>query len=188
MSLLGGEQHPADAGAVHFDAQIVPVRMSCRERRQILAVAEADFGDPQGTAAEGCRQVQRFRLEFDAVLWPQHLQGPLLCLRDAAGARHERPHGAGMFVLGHGVQAVAVSMAIKAGAQARAQAGAMPQTARALLQRPPRAHIDADDRQSQRLPLCDSTRHMGPRLPAGHALARGGQRASAGRAMEHNAA
>ena len=89
------EHQPADAGAMHFDAEIVALRMRGGERGQVLAVAEADLDDARRAAAEQRIEIQRLRLELDAVLRPQQIERALLRVGDAPGARDEGADGVG---------------------------------------------------------------------------------------------
>jgi hypothetical protein len=55
---------------MHFDAQVVALWMRRGKRRQMIAVAKADFEDTGRLSAEEGVKVEGLRLESDAVLWP----------------------------------------------------------------------------------------------------------------------
>ena len=86
---LDREQQPSDAGTVHVDSQIVPLGMSRRQRREMLAVAEADLDRSRCVAAEQGVEVQRARVELQAVPRPQQLQCALLGLGNSPAAGYK---------------------------------------------------------------------------------------------------
>jgi hypothetical protein len=53
-----GLQQATDAGAMHLDAEVVALAMRGRERREVLAVAEADLERERRDAAEDGREVE----------------------------------------------------------------------------------------------------------------------------------
>ena len=95
---FGAQQQMTDTCAVHLDPQEIFLGMRCRERQQILAVAEADLHD-QGCASakaggevkgrNGCGAIGVLQRWIDAEARPALGQRPLLGRRDASGAQHE---------------------------------------------------------------------------------------------------
>jgi hypothetical protein len=67
---LDPKEEAPDARAMHFDAQVVALWMRRGKRRQMIAVAKADFEDTGRLSAEEGVKVEGLRLESDAVLWP----------------------------------------------------------------------------------------------------------------------
>jgi hypothetical protein len=67
---LEREQQASDARTVDFHAEVIALRMSFGERRQMIPVAKADFDDPRGAPPKERIQIQRLRCEGNAEPWP----------------------------------------------------------------------------------------------------------------------
>jgi len=80
---------------MHFDANIVDVRIVLRQVADHLSGAEADL-EAQGRAApEDALQIQGLVPQFDAVGRPMILQGALLRRRQPARSQHETSNVSG---------------------------------------------------------------------------------------------
>ena len=73
------EQQSPNARSMDFDAEVIPFRVRCGERRQVLAIAESDLHDPRSAPAEERFKIQRLRVEGDAITSAQPNKGALLC-------------------------------------------------------------------------------------------------------------
>ena len=94
---LQAEQHAPHSGPVHFNAEVIPLRMCRGQRQEILAVAETDLGCTRRAAAEQRIQLER-SLRIDPELRPKHLQRALLGRCDAPGTRDEGADRAGRMI------------------------------------------------------------------------------------------
>src|SRR5450755_4370631 len=65
-ALLNPHEQSSHARAVDFDAEVVALRMRCCQRRQMIAIAEADFDNAWRPPAEEGVKVEDLRLEVDA--------------------------------------------------------------------------------------------------------------------------
>lgn len=90
---IGAQQQPPDAGTVHFDAEIVDLRIGLRQRADDLARAEADLDAAQRAASEHGVQIQHPR-GFQTVCRPELHERAFLRRGDAAGAQDEAAYAA----------------------------------------------------------------------------------------------
>ena len=87
---LGAQHQVADAGTMHLDAEVVAVRVRCRQRDQRFAVAEADLERARRVAPEQRRRGRAGSVAgLDAVARPQFAPRALLRDGHASGAHHE---------------------------------------------------------------------------------------------------
>ena len=83
---------------MHFEAEVIALRMRRGERREVVAVAEADLQRARRVAAEGGVEVERpARIEVDAVARPEFVQRAALRVRDATRTNDERTDAAWRF-------------------------------------------------------------------------------------------
>ena len=82
-------QQMADTGAVHFDTEIIVLRMLRRQRRERVAIAETNFEHHRRIASEGRGKIDRGFAGLDAKTRKQLLQRLPLGVGHAPFAAHK---------------------------------------------------------------------------------------------------
>ena len=92
----------ADTGAVHLDAEVIVLRLLRGQRREHIAVAEADFEHHWRAAPEGGGKIEQVVAGRKPEARPEFLQRTCLRRRHAPFAAHKAADRTALVSLAHG--------------------------------------------------------------------------------------
>ena len=90
--LASADQTMSDTGFVHFDTDVVHLRIFASLLHECFAIAEADFDGDRRISAEFELKIERFFFMLEPILRPQFLKCLLLRCSQSAAAPNERPN------------------------------------------------------------------------------------------------
>lgn len=105
MELPGfdASQQAPDSGSVHFDPEVIPLRVRTCRLEQPFAIPEADLQDAWGLATEDRIQIQGLRGEIQTIPRPKLLQRVRLRRSEPTLAANEAAYPPQRLVRGFGL-------------------------------------------------------------------------------------